>query len=86
MVLDPFTIAGIFGTVLVFTVYFANQQGRLSSQDWRYPAANLAGAVLILTSLVTAWNLAAAIIECLWAAISIYGLTRSLRRSAGSDP
>lgn len=80
MTLDVFTMAGICGTGLIVAAYLANQQGRLGSDDWRYPSANLIGALLILISLITAWNLPAAIIECFWAAISIYGLIRSAAR------
>jgi hypothetical protein len=76
---DPFTSAGIIGTALIVVAYFANQQDWLSSRDWRFPAANLAGALLILSSFYSAWNLPAAVIEVFWAAISLYGLTRSLR-------
>jgi hypothetical protein len=80
MRLDPFTISGIVGTALIVVVYFANQQDWLSSRDWRFPAANLVGALLILVSFFSAWNLPSVIIEIFWSAISLYGLVRSLRR------
>ena len=80
MAFDLFTFAGIIGTVLFLVAYFWNQQGWLSSEDWRYPLANLVAALLILVSLITAWNLPAAIIEIVWAAISIYGLVKVARR------
>ncbi|HME23795.1 MAG TPA: hypothetical protein VKI44_21125 [Acetobacteraceae bacterium] len=59
--------------------YFANQQGWLSAEDWRFTAANLVGSLLILTSLWTAWNFPSAVIEVIWAAISLYGLIRRWR-------
>ena len=34
------------------------------------------GAVLMLVSLISAWNLPAAIVEGFWALISIYGLLK----------
>ena len=71
------------GTALIVGAYFANQQGWLSSRDWRFPLANLVGALLILASFYVAWNLPAAVIEIFWAGISIYGLARSLRRPCG---
>jgi len=77
---DPFTTSGIVGAAIIMVAYFANQQDWLSSRDWRFPAANLVGALLILVSFYTAWNMPAAVIEVFWAAISLYGLTRSLRR------
>lgn len=80
MTFDPFTFAGVAGAALIVAAYFAIQQRWLRAEDWGYPLANLAGAILILISLVTEWNLPAAVIESFWAAISIYGLLRSARR------
>ena len=80
MSLDPFTLAGVAGTALIVGAYFANQQGWVDAHDWRFPLANLLGALLILASFAVAWNLPAAVVELFWAAISVYGLTRALRR------
>jgi len=77
---DPYTDAGIVGVAMVVAAYFANQQGWVSAEDWRYPAANLVGSLLILASLYSAWNFPSAVIEAIWAAISLYGLGRRLRR------
>jgi paired small multidrug resistance pump len=81
MAFDLFTLAGIAGTALFLAAYFANQQGWLMAEDWRYPLANLVAAILILLSLITAWNLPAAVIEGIWAAISVYGLIKHAGRS-----
>ena len=54
--MDPFTLAGFAGVGFIVVAYFANQQGWLNAEDWRFPAANLLGSLLILTSLWTAWN------------------------------
>jgi len=78
--LDPYTLAGFVGVACIVVAYFANQQGWLDSGDWRFPAANLVGSLLILMSLWTAWNFPSAVIEVIWAAISVYGLSRRLRR------
>jgi hypothetical protein len=80
MGVNPFTAAGMAGTAIILAAYFANQRDWLSSRDWRFPAANLAGALLILSSFYAEWNLPSVVIEIFWSAISIYGLTRSLRR------
>ncbi len=74
--MDPYTVAGFCGVGLIVAAYFANQQGWLKSEDWRFPASNLAGSLLILASLWTAWNFPSAVIEVIWAAISLYGLIR----------
>jgi hypothetical protein len=78
--LDAYTAIGLIGVAIIVTAYFANQQGWLAADNWRFPAANLAGSLLILASLWTAWNFPSAVIELIWAAISVYGLVRHLRR------
>jgi hypothetical protein len=77
----PYDLAGFVGAAIVIAAYFANQQRRLRSDDWRYPLANLIGSVLILTSLCFAWNFPSVVIELFWAAISLYGLAKSARGS-----
>ncbi len=76
---DPFMVLGFVGVAAIVAAYFANQQGWLSAEDWRFPAANLGGSLLILASLWTAWNFPSAVIEVVWAAISLYGLIRRRR-------
>jgi hypothetical protein len=78
--LDLYTATGLVGVALIVGAYFANQQGWLNAENWRFPAANLVGSLLILASLYTAWNFPSAVIEVIWAAISLYGLGRRLRR------
>jgi hypothetical protein len=67
----------------LIATYFANQQRWLRSDDWRYPAGNLAGAVLIMVSLLFEWNLPSAVIEVFWIAISLWGIAQSVRASRG---
>lgn len=73
-------VAGFVGAALVIGAFFANQQGWLSSEDWRFPLANLLGAALIMVSLYAEWNFPSAVIEGFWIVISAYGLVRSSRR------
>jgi hypothetical protein len=68
---------GLAGSVFILVAYFLNQRGALASDDKRFPALNLVGALLILFSLMFAWNLPSVLIEAFWAAISLYGLTRA---------
>ena len=75
-----YDVVGIVGTAMLIAAYFANQQRWLSSEDWRYPAANLVGAVLILISLWFEWNLPSVVIEIFWIAISLWGIGKSLAR------
>ena len=77
--MDLFTVLGFIGVAAIVGAYFANQQGWLSAKESRFPAGNLAGSLMILTSLWTAWNFPSAVIEVVWAAISLYGLIRRPR-------
>jgi hypothetical protein len=79
MSLDVYRAIGLVGAAIFVVAYFANQAHWLSSQDWRFPAANLAGALLILVSLFGEWNLPSVVIEAFWAAISLYGLVNRPR-------
>jgi len=72
---------GILGAAILVVAYFANQTGRLRSDAWPFPAANIAGALLILVSLMVNWNLPSVVIEVFWLAISLYGLIRGLSRT-----
>ena len=49
-------IAGVIGSLVVIVAYFATQAGWLSAGDPRFAWANLAGAALIMLSLMAAWN------------------------------
>ena len=79
MKFDPFTVCGMLGAGCFIVAYFATLRGWLDATGWRFPAVNLLGASLVLVSLIDAWNLPSVILECFWAAISVYGLMRSLR-------
>ena len=76
---DPYIACGIVGAGCFIFAYFVTLQGWLEASDWRFPAVNLMGAVLVLVSLIDAWNLPSVVLECFWGAISVYGLVRHLR-------
>lgn len=80
MEFDPYTAVGISGAACFIGAYFGTLQGWLDVGGWRFPAINLAGATLVLVSLIEAWNLPSVVLECFWAAISVYGLARALKR------
>ncbi len=71
---------GYAGAAVIALAYFANQRGRLRSDDWRFPALNLAGSCGVLISLAAQPNLPSIIIEVFWSGISLYGLVRHWRR------
>ena len=69
--------------VLILLAYAGAQLGRMEPR--RAPALllNLAGAGLILWSLVFRFNLAAFLMEAAWAAVALFGLIREIARGLG---
>lgn len=78
MQLPIYELAGFLGAAVIVVAYFAMQQRWLDALDWRFPAANLLGSLLILASLWFEWNFPSVVIEIFWALISLVGLVRSL--------
>jgi Mg2+/citrate symporter len=78
MKLPIYELAGFVGAAIIVVAYFAVTQGWLNALDWRFPAANVAGSLLILVSLWFDWNFPSVVIEIFWALISLVGLVRSL--------
>jgi hypothetical protein len=78
MKLPIYDLAGFIGAAIIVTAYLAVQQRWLNALDWRFPAANAAGSLLILVSLWFEWNFPSVVIEVFWALISFLGLMRSL--------
>ncbi len=78
MSITLYDVLGIGGVVVILVAYLLLQLDKLSAQDWRYSAANGAGALLILISLFFSFNLASFIIEIAWLLISIFGLFKAL--------
>lgn len=73
-----YDIAGFVGAAIIVVAYFAVQQRWLGALDWRFPAANMLGSLLILVSLWFEWNFPSVVIEIFWVMISLMGLVRSL--------
>lgn len=78
-------IAGVAGYLLSYGLL---QSGVLRATGYAYPVLNLVAAALVLASLATAFNLAAAVIQVAWILISLVGILRihlMRRRVAFSD-
>ena len=71
-------LAGFIGVVLIIVAYLLLQLERLPSSSPRYSLLNAAGALLIMVSLVFAFNLSAFIVEAFWFLISLVGVWKSL--------
>ena len=73
-----FDLAGFIGVVLIIVAYLLLQLEKLPSSSPKYSLLNASGALLIIVSLIFAFNLSAFIVEVFWFLISLLGLWRSL--------
>lgn len=73
-----FDLVGFIGVLLIVVAYLLLQLDRLPSSSPRFSLLNAAGALLIIVSLIFAFNLSAFIVEVFWFLISLLGLWRSL--------
>jgi uncharacterized membrane protein len=78
MSLHLFDLVGFIGVVLIIVAYLLLQLEKLPSSSPRYSLMNAVGALLIIVSLIFAFNLSAFIVEAFWFLISLVGLWRSL--------
>ncbi|NKB60333.1 MAG: hypothetical protein GKS00_28840 [Alphaproteobacteria bacterium] len=60
-------------------MYLLLQSGRIAATRPLFSILNALGSALILISLAYEFNLAAALVEVFWLAISLYGLVRTMR-------
>lgn len=86
MTIDLIDAVGLAGSSLFVIAFIYANRAEVLDKRW-FNALNLAGALLLLWSLWHRFNLAAFVLEVVWAAIALYGLAKALRargRSAGS--
>ena len=81
-----FDLVGFIGVALIIVAYLLLQLEKLQSSSLRYSLFNAAGALLIMVSLIFAFNLSAFIVEAFWFLISLVGLWRSLSARKDSKP
>lgn len=79
MSLAWYDLFGTSGVLLIVVSYFLLQVGRIASEDPVYSWLNLAGAIMILTSLLFTFNFSSFVIEIFWIGISLIGLFRAYR-------
>ena len=73
-----YDFAGLTGVILILIAYLMLQLGRWDGIDLRYTGLNLAGALLIILSLVFDFNLSAFLMEVAWVIISFVGIYRAM--------
>lgn len=83
-------IVGMVGVVVLLLGYFLLQTGKISNSI-TFSVFNLIGSLMILFSLLFAWNLPAAVMEIAWVFLSIWGIVRVLLKrkktnKSGSSP
>ncbi len=71
-----YDLVGNIGVALVLAAYLGLTLGRLASDRPPYLLLNLAGSILLLVSLIFAFNLSAVLIQVFWITISLIGLAR----------
>lgn len=79
MTLDLIDAAGLLGSTLFVIAFIYANRAAVLDKRW-FNALNLVGALLLLLSLWHRFNLAAFVLEVVWAGIAAAGLIAALRR------
>jgi hypothetical protein len=69
-------IGGLVGVAMMLAAYALSTVGRIRVDAWPALSLNLAGAGLVLVSLLFKFNLAAFVMESAWAVVALFGLIR----------
>ena len=69
-------LIGCLGASIILIAYALLQNKRINADSFNYLILNFIGAVLILISLLYAWNLAAVAMEFAWMIISLVGILK----------
>jgi paired small multidrug resistance pump len=72
-------VIGMVGVGGVLLAYFNIQSERWNTKQLAYPMTNFLCSFLILASLWRTPNIPSIVIECVWIAISLYGIWKVLR-------
>ena len=70
----------ITGAMMVLAAYAGNQMGRLDQQSYAYMLLNLVGAVILATVASFAGQLGFAMLNTVWAIVSVVGLITKVRK------
>jgi membrane-bound ClpP family serine protease len=67
-------LIGILGVIIIIIGYMLLQLEKMDAKDLGFSVLNTLGALLIILSLLYAWNLPSFIMEFTWMMISVYGI------------
>lgn len=79
MTVDLIDAVGLLGSTLFVIAFLYANRATVLDKRW-FNALNLVGAILLLWSLWHRFNLAAFVLEVVWAGIALVGLVAALRR------
>lgn len=83
--MDIFQFIGFLGMICIVLGYLLLQIGRLASNDLSYQLINLAGAILLIISLLVHFNLGSFLIEVFWIFITLYGIFKIYKNRSRSE-
>lgn len=75
-----FEVIGIIGFAMYVLNYFLLTLNWVTSQSTRYFTMNMLAAIFVLIGLTHSFNLASALIQAFWIAISIFAIVIRLRQ------
>lgn len=75
-----FEIIGNIGVVCALLAFFLLQKEVIKSDSFYYLGLNLIAGSLIIVSLLDKWNLPSFLLEFAWVLISLYGISRTVRK------
>ena len=78
-------IVGNIGVLCFLVSYYFLQNGKFSANSLAYLGLNLAGALLVMFSLIFSWNLPAFLLEMALATISLYGIYKTILNRKNAD-
>jgi hypothetical protein len=76
-------IGGLVGVTLMLVAYALGQLGRLRIDTLLALLMNLAGALLVMVSLLFKFNLSAFLMEAAWAVVAVFGLVKLALKRRG---
>ncbi|OPA78199.1 hypothetical protein BFG05_03045 [Campylobacter pinnipediorum subsp. pinnipediorum] len=79
--MDIFQIIGFLGMLCVVGAYFLLQIEKIGQKSLAYQFINLAGAILLIISLLVHFNLGSFLIEVFWIFITLYGIYKIYKES-----
>lgn len=69
-------VIGILGVLVIVIAYILMQIDRIDPKGFYFSLWNTLGAIMILVSLLYAWNLASFVMEVIWFSISLFGMIK----------